>query len=203
VNHWKKWAMTVAALSTSACSPGLVSSWTAPDAEPLRMAGTKVAAVVMTSEESSRRAAEEALARELSSRGAEGIPMYSISTAAGAGDEEAVRAAAEQAGVVGVVVMRPVRTDQEVVSTPSAYAGPAYGGYWGGYYGYGWGAATGGEIRTDTIVVVETLVYSLRQNKLVWAGQSRTTNPSSVDGLIQDTAEQVADELEQLGLLEG
>lgn len=166
------------------------------------MGGSKVAAVVMTREQSSRRAAEDALARELTTRGAEGIPMYSIQTEEGPDTEEEARAAAEQAGIVGVVVMRPVRTDKEVVSTPSAYAGPAYGGYWGGYYGYGWGVATGGEIRTDTIVVVETLVYSLQQNKLVWAGQSKSTNPSSVDALIEDAAEQVADELERLGLLE-
>jgi hypothetical protein len=46
----------------------------------------------------------------------------------------------------------------------------------GGYYGHGWGSAwSAAEIRTDTIIIVETLVYSLRQNKLVWGGQSKTT----------------------------
>ena len=76
--------------------------------------------------------------------------------------------------------MRPVAKEKEISSTPSTmYMGPRYGGYWGGYYGYGWGGAYGGtEIRTDTIVIVETLVYSLKQNKLVWAGESKTTNPS-------------------------
>ena len=58
----------------------------------------------------------------------------------------------------------------------------------------------GAEIRTYTVVSVETLVYSLRQNKLVWGGQSTTTNPASVDRLVHDTAAKVA-KLERQGLL--
>ena len=84
-----------------------------------------------------------------------------------------------------------------------------YSGYYGGYYGHGWGAELGGpstmgggEIRTDTIVkVVETLVYSLKQNKLVWGGQSRTTNPKNVDQLVKKLAAAAAKELETLGLI--
>ena len=203
MKHSKRIAMVLAVSGLSACASNMVSSWKAPDAAPLQLAGSKVAAVVMAQEESSRRAAEDALARELTARGAEGIPMYTLLPGADPGDEQEARAAAERAGVAGIVVMRPVRTDQEVVSTPSMYAGPSYMGYWGGYYGYGWGAAYGGEIRTDTLVTVETLVYSLRQNQLVWGGESRTVNPGSVDRLVEDTAEKVADELERQGLLEG
>ena len=120
-------------------------------------------------------------------------------------DEAKARAAAEQAGIVGVVVLRPVRIDKEISSRPVTYSGPMYGGFWGGYFGHGFGApwsVSGGEIRTDTIVVVETLVYSLSQNKLVWGGQSKTTNPASVDRLIANAAKQVADELERQGLID-
>jgi hypothetical protein len=56
------------------------------------------------------------------------------------------------------------------------------------------------DVRTKTIVSIETLVYSLRQNKLVWGGQSRATNPSNVDRLIYQTARKVAKELERQGL---
>jgi hypothetical protein len=59
----------------------------------------------------------------------------------------------------------------------------------------------GGEIRTDTIVVVETLIYSLKQNKLVWGGQSRTTNPKNVDQLVKKLAAAAATELEKQGLI--
>jgi hypothetical protein len=130
--------------------------------------------------------------------------MYTIQPEARPNNEQAVRAAVEGAGVAGAVVMRPVGKEKEVVATPVAYGGPMYGGYWGGYYGYGWGSpyAYGGtEIRTDTIVSIETLVYSLRQNKLVWAGQSKTTNPTGVDQLVKETSTAVALELQKQGLI--
>ena len=123
-----------------------------------------------------------------------GVPMYTLLGDA-APDEARARAAAEQAGVVGVVVLRPVRIDKELSSTPASFSGPMYGGLWGGYYGLGWGApwsVHGGELRTDTIIIVETLVYSLAQNELVWGGQSKTKSPANLDRLIADTAKQVA-----------
>ena len=125
-------------VALSGCATGLVSSWKAPDAEPFRMRGEKVAAVVMANDQAIRLAGEEALARELSARGAEGVPMYTL--LAGADPDEAkARAAAERAGVVGVVV-RPVRVDKEILSTLIS-SDPVYGGFWGGYYGHGWGSA--------------------------------------------------------------
>jgi hypothetical protein len=178
-----------------------VSSWRAPDAEPLQVSGAKVAAVAMIDQVASRRAAEDAIAREITARGATGIPMYTIYSDQAPTDEPAARAALEREGYTGLVVFRPVGTEQEIVATPF-YAGPPYAAYWGGYYGYGWGMPWyGPEIRTYTVVSVETLVYSLRQNKLVWGGQSTTTNPSSVDRLVHDTATKVARELERQGLL--
>jgi hypothetical protein len=76
--------------------------------------------------------------------------------------------------------------------------------YWGGYYGYGWGMpwyGYGVDIHTNKVVSVETLVYSLRQNLLVWGGESTSTNPPSFDMLIHDTARKVTKELERQGLL--
>jgi hypothetical protein len=189
----------------SACATtGFVSTWKAPDAQPLQLSGAKVAAVVMIGNEAARRAAEDALAREITAHGAQGVAMYTIQPEARPDNEQAVRAAVEGAGVAGAVVMRPVGKEKEVVATPVAYSGPMYGGYWGGYHGYGWGSpyAYGGtEIRTDTIVSIETLVYSLRQNKLVWAGQSKTTNPTGVDQLVKETSTAVALELQKQGLI--
>jgi hypothetical protein len=200
MKYSKVWIGLWAVVAVSGCATGLVSSWKAPDAQPFQLRGEKVAAVVMVNDQSIRLAGEDALARELSARGAEGVPMYSL--LAGADPDEAkARAAAERAGVAGVIVLRPVRVDKEILSR-AIYSGPMYGGFWGGYYGHGWGSAwSDAEIHTDTIIIVETLVYSLTQNKLVWAGQSKTTNPASLNRLIENTAEQVADELVRQGLI--
>jgi hypothetical protein len=199
-----RWTWLGAMLSLTACaSTGFVSTWLAPDAQPLTGEGPKVAAVVMSKDESVRRAAEDALARELTRRGAEGVAMYTIFASSDRGNEAPAKAALEKAGVSAVVVMRPVGTAQEVSSTPLPYAAPR-GWYWGGYYSYGWGApwgGAGGDIRTGTIVAVETLVYSMKQNKLVWAGQSKTANPSNVDSLVKEIIAAVANEMKKQKLI--
>jgi hypothetical protein len=192
-------------VSLAACATTtFTSSWRAPDAQPIgKLSGQKVVAVAVSKNESMRRSAEDSLVSVLNANGAQGIPSYSILGDDAVKDEAKARAAIEKSGAVAVVVMRPVAKEKEVSSTPSMYMGPMYGPYWGGYYGYGWGGAWGGgvDIRTDTIVIVETLVYSLKQNKLVWAGQSKTTNPSKVDAFVKEVAAGAGKEMKKAGLL--
>jgi hypothetical protein len=166
------------------------------------LSGQKVLAFVLTKNAASRRAAEDALAREISAGGAQGIASYTLIPDAAASDEAKAKAQVEASGAQGVVVMRPVDTSKEVVAT-STYAGPMYGPYWGGYYGYGWGGAWGGgvDVHTNTIVTVETLVYSIPQNKLIWAGQSNTTNPTKVDSFVKELATAARREMVKAGLL--
>jgi hypothetical protein len=193
----------VAAGLTACATTTFNSSWKAPDAQPMgSLTGQKVVAVAVAKNTAVRRSAEDALVSVLNANGAQGVPSYSI-LGDDANDEAKARAAIETSGAVAVVVMRPVAKEKEISSTPSTmYMGPRYGGYWGGYYGYGWGGAWGGtEIRTDTIVIVETLVYSLKQNKLVWAGQSKTTNPSKVDAFVKEVAAGAGKEMRKAGLL--
>lgn len=184
------------------CSPTtFVSSWKSPTAQPLQPVGAKVAAVVMMQDEPSRRSAEDTLAREISSRGGIGIPMYKILPNGNPNDEAQAKAALESAQVQGVVVMRPLGVTKDVTVSPT-YGGPSYSGYWGGYYGYGWGSPWGPTtVYTDTTVSVETLVYSLKQNQLVWGGRSKTTNPENVNQLVSEVAIAAADELREQGLI--
>jgi hypothetical protein len=202
VNPYCSFCVLALAALIDGCSPTtFVSSWKSPTAQPLQPVGAKVAAVVMMQDEPSRRSAEDTLARELSAHGALGIPMYKILPNANPNDEAQAKAALESAQVQGVVVMRPLGVTKDV-TVSNAYGGPSYGGYWGGYYGYGWGSPWGpSTVYTDTTVSVETLVYSLKQNQLVWGGRSKTTNPENVNQLISEVAIAAADELKDQGLL--
>ncbi len=53
----------------------------------------------------------------------------------------------------------------------------------------------------DIVVTVETFVFSLPQNKLVWTGTSETTNPKNAEKLVQQLAQDSVRELHALGLL--
>jgi hypothetical protein len=195
-------AFSFLAITAACATTSFQSTWKAPDAQPVVLSGQKVVAFVLTKNAAARRAAEDALAREISAGGAQGIPSYTLIPDAAASDEAKAKAQIEAAGATGVVVMRPVDKSQEVVAT-STYMGPSYGPYWGGYYGYGWGGAYGGgvDVRTNTIITVETLVYSIPQNKLIWAGQSNTTNPTKVDAFVKELATAARSEMKKAGLL--
>ncbi|HEV8550208.1 MAG TPA: hypothetical protein VGQ57_14290 [Polyangiaceae bacterium] len=226
-------AVFLASLGIAACSSiSIVSSVRPPGAEPLNMKGEKMAAVIMVTDQIKRRAAEDALARAITKHGAVGVPMYTILASPNPKDEAAARAALERAGIKGLVVMRPRRTSKTEVTPARSYTMPVYTGYWGGYYPYGWGAPWGApvygkpqgpehggqypsgyyvpptvtvpESKTTTQVVrVEILVYSLKQNHLVWAGETESTEPGSVDGFVMDLAEITAEQLAEVRLIPG
>jgi len=197
--------VATAAVAAAACaSTSFNSTWKNPAAEPGNFKGKKVVALIVSKEEGVRYGAEDALARELTARGMVGIPAYSLIPKELVQDKDKAKEFIEKAGVVGVVAMRVVGKDKEITSSPGGYwGGPAYATFWGaGYYGYGWGGVySPGYMQTDTIVIVETLVYSLPQNKLVWAGQSETTNPSKVGPFIQELVRKAAAEMQKQGLI--
>ena len=42
------------------------------------------------------------------------------------------------------------------------------------------------------MISVETLIYRLKDDKLMWASTSKTTNPDNLSSLIDDTADAIA-----------
>lgn len=195
-----------AALAAAACaSTSFVSTWKNPAAEPGSFKGKKVAALVVSKEEGVRYGAEDALARELTARGAVGIPAYAVVPKELIQDKDKAKEFMEKSGVTGVVAMRVVGKDKEITSNPGGYWGsPYYASFWGpGYWGWGWGGVYSPTyLKTDTIVTVEILVYSLPQNRLVWAGQSQTTNPSKVGPFIHELVTRAGAEMKKQGLVE-
>jgi hypothetical protein len=190
-------------LSLLACSTTTFdSTWRAPDARPVVLTGKKVVGLFMSKNPATRRSAEDAMAREISARGAQGVPAYSILSDAEVKDQEAVRAKLESMGFSGVVVMRVVGRETQVNYQPSTWAGPPYRSFYGGYYRWGWGSVYDpGYLTVDQVVKVETLVYSLEQDKLIWAGISRTVDPTKVDSFVTELAKAVADSMRKDGLL--
>ena len=179
------------------------STWSAPDARPLELAGKKVVALFINKDLASRRSAEDALAGEISAHGAQGVAAYTILGDEEIKDKEKVRAKLERLGFAGAVVMRIAGKETQVkYQPPTVWGSPHYGRFYGGYWGYGWGHAYDpGYLSVDKIVKVETLVYSLEQDKLVWAGVSRTVDPKQIAPFIRELSEAVASQMEKDGLL--
>jgi hypothetical protein len=198
--------VVAAATSLGACATGtrFTTAWKDPAVQTINVTkGDVVLAMIVSQDESVRRGTEMSLVSALAERGVTAVPSYTVIPTEYLKDKDKAKALVEKARAAGVVVMRVTAKDQQVNSTPGGfYGGPYYGGFWGGYYGYGWGAVyTPGQTWTDTLVYVETLLYDLRSDKLIWAGQSETTNPKRADTLIRDIVSKAAAEMKKQGLV--
>ena len=198
------------ALAVSACgSTTFNTTWAEPGAQPIQAEpGDKILAMVISQNEATRRGAETALAAELSKNGVvEGIPAHAVIPSDAIQSQETARPYIEKSGAKYAVIMRATGKEKEISSTPTmgGYYGPGwggYGGFYGGFYGYGWGAPYGGStIQTDTIVHVETLFYDLESDKMLWAGQSSTVNPSKAESMIKELVDEAGKEMRKQGLL--
>ena len=173
------------------------STWKDPEAGPIELQGKKVAAFAVTKDEAMGRGAEDAMASALAKQGVQVIPGYQLMPG-GEIDKAALKEKLKEANVDGAVVMRVVGQRQEVNYVPT---GPTYGSLYG-YWDYGWGAVgSPGDLTTDRIVSVETLVYSVPKDKLIWAGVSETFEPSKVDKMTREIVDKAAKEMKKDGLI--
>jgi hypothetical protein len=58
-----------------------------------------------------------------------------------------------------------------------------------------------GYYETDTVVSVESLVYSVPDGELLFAGVSRTVNPSEIDRSVKDLVSEAVKKLKKNGLV--
>jgi hypothetical protein len=196
-------ALALAALALGACATSTTfkSTWKAPDAGVLNPEGHRVAAVYITSDESSRREAEDTLVERLNAAGAQGVASYTLVPGSETKNIDSVRERLASAGVDGAVVMRVIDTKDRVRYSPEPAFAPYYRHFWG-YWGYGWGAAySPTRVDTDEVVSVETQIYSIRRDELLWAGTSRTVNPSKVKDFVNEVADAATKEMRKDGLL--
>jgi hypothetical protein len=179
-----------------------VKTWKNPDAQPGNWQGKKVAAFALTFQKSNREAAEKALVRELNQRGAQAVPGHTLVPPAVEKDRDAVKRILVDAGISGAVIMNVIGLQDDLVITAdqTIYLGPNYATFWG-YWSYG--ATIGyipGNVGTKMTLVVESLVYSLDQDKLLWAGTSKVVNPKDIDEAVKDMAKAVGSQVKKAGL---
>jgi hypothetical protein len=98
--------------------------------------------------------------------------------------------------------MRVVGHDQTVIVDPGDFSGEAYTSF-GSYYSSAGVALSysSGSVQTETLVTVETAVYSPDQNKLLWAGTSQSRNPHGMQSLIIEVSDAVSSQLSKQGLI--
>jgi hypothetical protein len=194
-------AMTLAILLATGSQNQFLSTWKAPGAEQIDFTGRKVAAVLIVDDPNLRVSAEEALAREISARGAIAVPAYKILPKELLTDKDAARAWFEKARIEGLVILRVVKTDTQKVYSSVVWSSGYYGNAWD-YWGTGWATATPiGKGRDQQLLTVETVLYDLSKGVPIWAAATRTTDPKNVQSYMKLLAIDLVKELEKAGLV--
>jgi hypothetical protein len=198
--------LAACALACFACATATFdTTWKSPDARPLHLRNRKVVALFVSRDPLLRRLAEDAMAKEISARGAIGVAAYTFLSDSEIRDRDAARAKAEALGFAAAAVMRVAGEETIYRTVPPrriVWAHPPYPRFWGGYWGWGWGAVWApGYLREEKIVKIETLIYSLENDELVWAGVSRTFEPMRIESYIAEMAVAVSEEMAKAGLI--
>jgi hypothetical protein len=203
-----------ALLGFTACDgTDYTSVWTDPAIRNVDWNGA-ASVFLLSGNESARRSFEDHLAGELAARGIEASPGYKVLPNDDPTQKETLLSNLKNTKQDYAVFMRVVDEEQQVNYIPGSswYGDPYYDQfYWyGGHYygpagfGYGWPPYYDpGYFTVDTIVSVETQLYAVPDSKLLFAGMSRTMNPSELDDFVEELADETFDELRDIGAISG
>ena len=204
VNRWH-WVMASLTLLLSGCasngSPTFSSTWQPSGAQPVSAAGMHIAAVYINDNDGDRRVGEDVLADEVTRYGGVGIPSYTV-ISDNPQDRERARRVLQQAGVQAVLVMRVVGRGQDISYTRNYWnSSPEHSSLWG-YWNHGWGAVHQPDyLRGQTRVGVETLLYSLVDERLLWAGMSHAFDPAAVNSVVREVAQKAVQQMNEENVL--
>jgi len=184
----------------SCSSTKLEKSWADPSfnaatTEPFK----KVLIFAPLKDAASQRTAEDKIAAQFKEKSA-AVPSYTYLKPSDTIQTELDQKLAKD-GFDGVVSMQL----KEVEKSTSYVQGTSYAGGYGGYYGYrgyyGYGAYSPGYYTEDKTFFVETNLYSIRDNKLLWSGTTSSINPSKFDKTIDEIIYTVKYELQKKGYI--
>lgn len=190
-------------LLTSCANTKISQSWVEPDNKKTYK---DLLIIGIAEKEQNRRAYESHFIEELRARGIEAEASYKIIKSGQKIDRETVDKAIEGLDMDGVIVTHLVAVDEETVYRPSMDYMPMYGGgYYGGLYSYyphvNTYVSRPGYYTTHETYTLETNLYDVKTEELVWSARSRTFAPESVDEVIVDLTKLLINDLKDKNLI--
>lgn len=207
--------MLLSGLAMVACSSAnMTGSWLDSDFKgPVK----KVYVVGIAKNEMNRRIFEDVFSNHLFSQGVSTEASYRDITTSGEVDKETLAKKMAERGCDSVLLTRLIGQRKETVVTPGRVSGYTSGPYYGGYGGYNrpsyynsWGNYYGRssivmyEPATSTeyvILTVESVMYDLKTEQLIWSAQYETTVEGSIDKMMQDYVKEVTKDLKSKRLI--
>ena len=187
----KNLLLPIILLFISCSSTSIVSSWREPNKEISNANLNKVLVVALFKNETSQHKAEDEMVGYLNGNGVQSYNYFKSNF--NKNNEEAIRKKIKNDGFDGAVTMRLIDVDKEKTYTPGeTNFYPIYYRDFIGYYYNRWTYNTTPGYYTETkTFTVETNVYSIKMDKIIWSCLPETTNPNGVKALTNDIAKVV------------
>ena len=195
----------------SGCGPSqkITGSWAAPDAKsfgPYK----KAFVIVMTQKQNTNFYVELEMVKTLRSRGFEAVkssdifpPKFSVTQDF---TKEQLAEAIKRQGCDAVLTVALLDSKSEETYHPGTSYSPvgygygAYGTYYGYYNYYYPQVYSPGYTSVDKTYYIETNLYDMASDKLVWSVQSEAFNPSSLENWFKDYSYMLTNHLQKEGL---
>jgi hypothetical protein len=159
----------------------------------------KVVVIGIFKEPDTRKIFEDEFADRLRARGVDATASHKIVSDAEQPDKDVVIGKIRKLGADAVLVTRVVDTETMKTYVPGqAYAVPTHYSYYGAYYSYSYRP---GYTETEGYAYMETNLYGLGDEKLIWSGRSKTKFSATRYELIQAYVKTMLDGLSEAKLL--
>jgi hypothetical protein len=180
----KKLMIMLSILAASCSSTKIVQSWKAPDASYTPEHFQKVLIIALAKDEPTRRLAENKFATRSSNFHASYLifPNKQIIS-----EGERFQSVITENGFDCIVTLRLLGKDKEGTWVAGSYKG----GYWDYRNSFYTAYYQPGYFEENTIYAIETTVFSVKQDKLLWSGISSTTNSSSIKRAVDQVLKEV------------
>ena len=204
-------ALSFVFIASCGTNTSIVNSWRDPDTTITSEQFKKILVVALVKDEATRRVTENRIA----SISPKFHSSYSFlnGTNLELTKEQKIKILHDE-NFDGVVTMRLVSVEKETNYVPGTNNSMYYGGMngYGGYGGYGYGFNNWfgmystsyydpGYYQESTNYLVETNIFSLNKNKLIWTGTSKSTNAADLGTTVNEIITEVINEMKRDGSL--
>ncbi|MEO5636708.1 MAG: hypothetical protein ABIR15_06265 [Chitinophagaceae bacterium] len=194
-------AMAIFLFTSCGTTAHIEKSWRDPEVTVDMSKLNKLLVVALLKNETNRHATEDQLVAMLKGKG---VASYNYLTSDLKEEkEETIRQKLKAEGFDGVVIMRLADVDKDVKYVPGNYSTfpQYYGRFWRYYWNTGSNFYQPGYYETTKTFTVETNVYSLTRDKLVWSGLTNSVNPQNAEKLMHATAKEVYTKMRKEGFV--
>lgn len=186
----------------SCSSTKIASSWHDPNKQISIEKLNKVLVVAFLRTETNSRNAEDEMVSYLHGKG---VASYNyLGKKFNPENENSIREKTREGGFDGAVTLRLINVDKEQVYQPGNFA--SYPVYYHSFSSYFFRsspyASSPGYYETTKTYTFETNVYSLKENKIIWTGVTKSVNPDGVAKMTKEISKVVYKSMVKEGFID-